>query len=182
MRSVAAELGRGTMSLYRYVASRQDIERLLVDHVLDGVSLDLEPNRSWTEEILLISNRIRRAIAAHPAIVPLLMVHRHASVATRRISEALLQALSQAGFAGEQRVIALRALVSYILGALQTEHLGPLAGKGTQALAALPKSDYPLLSETAKAAKSVTVDQEFEGGLTLLLKGLLATRTEVSEL
>jgi hypothetical protein len=48
-------------------------------------------------------------------------------------------------------------------------------------LAALPITEYPLLSETAQAAISVTVDQEFEGGLMLLLNGLSTNTAEPSK-
>jgi len=37
MRAVAAELGTGTMSLYRYVADRDELERWVVDLVLAEV-------------------------------------------------------------------------------------------------------------------------------------------------
>jgi hypothetical protein len=73
------------------------------------------------------------------------------------------------------RAIALRTVVSYIVGALQAQHLGPLPGAGTVALAELPRAEYPLLAETARHARGVTPDEEFRRGLGLVLHGLEAS-------
>jgi len=109
---------------------------------------------------------------AHPAIVPLFMAHRHVSTAVQRCAEAFLRALTEAGFRGRRRVIALRALISYLNGALQAQHLGSLSGAGTAVLAELPQTDFPLLAETARAARRVPPEQEFRGGLRIVLDGL----------
>lgn len=86
-----------------------------------------------------------------------------------------IRPLTEAGFAGEQRVIALPCLVAYITGALQAQTLGPLPGPGTTAIAALPAASYPLLAETAKYARDVSPEREFAHGLDIVLDGLRAT-------
>lgn len=172
MRSVAQELGTGVMSLYRYVENREQIERLVVDLVLGGISVELPEEQEWSERIMLLAERVREAVASHPSIVPLLLVHRHASASILRLGEAFLAALSAAGFEGTHRVVSFRALLSYLVGALQAEHLGPLSGPGTEALATLPVSEYPNLAATARAARSVAVEMEFREGLAAVLCGL----------
>jgi hypothetical protein len=69
--------------------------------------------------------RPRNSPAAHPAVVPLLLIHRQSSPGVRRIGEALLGILADAGIDGERRVIAFRALLSYLVGALSAQQLGP---------------------------------------------------------
>jgi AcrR family transcriptional regulator len=165
MRAVAAELRMGTMSLYRYVDDRGQLERLVVEHVLAPVDLDL-PAGPWIERITVVAERVRAAVGAHPAVVPLLLAHRHESAASLRWGEAILRELAGAGFAGTGRVVAFRA------GALGAEHLAALAGPGTAAIAELPRAEFPLLAETAAAARAVDADAEFHGGLALLLDGL----------
>lgn len=172
MRAVAAELQTGTMSLYRYVRDRVELERLVVNHVLGHIDPAPPPRAPWREQITFIAELIRDAVIAHPAIVPLFMAHRHASPAVQRCAEAFLRALTDAGFRGRTRVIALRALISYLNGALQAQHLGSLAGSGTTALAELQQADFPLLVETARAARHVAPEQEFRGGLGIVLEGL----------
>jgi AcrR family transcriptional regulator len=177
MRAVATQLGIGTMSLYRYVSDREDLERLVVDLVLAPVDTSLPARLPWPDRVAELAERSRVAVAAHPAVIPLLLAHRHAAPNSWRWSEAVLAALTEAGFTGRARVIALRCLVSYITGALQAEYLGPLGGPGTDALAALSPGTYPLLAETAKSARAVPPAEEFGQGLHILLRGLHASLT-----
>jgi AcrR family transcriptional regulator len=172
LRGVAAELGMGTMSLYRYVDGRETLERLVVDLVLSEVELTVPPGTPWTKGVTLVAERIRRAVLAHPAVVPLFMSHRHVALATKRAGNVLLGMLTEAGFSGARRVVAFRALLAYLVGALESQHRGPLSGSGTQALAALPSAEFPFLAETAKQARSVSAETEFREGLAIVLRGL----------
>ncbi|MFB6955680.1 hypothetical protein ACFCYB_01270 [Streptomyces sp. NPDC056309] len=76
------------------------------------------------------------------------------------------------GVAGERRVVALRGLLSYVIGAIQLEHLGALPGPGTVAITELPLAEFPHMAETARDARNVGAVQEFLGGLAPLLDGL----------
>jgi AcrR family transcriptional regulator len=174
MRAVGERLGMATMSLYRYVSDRAQLEGLVVAHVLAGVDLTPPRRGPWTRQIAVLLERVREAVARHPEVVPLTMTHRHAAPGTVRLGEALLGVLTPAGFTGEARVIALRSLLSYLTGAIQLEHFGPLSGAGTDALAALPHEQFPLLAETARHARQVSAADEFRRGLDVLLAGLAA--------
>jgi AcrR family transcriptional regulator len=173
MRTVATELGAGTMSLYRYVKDREALERVVVDQVLATVETKPNHRAPWDEQITDLAERIRDAVGVHAPIVPLLMLHRHDSREVKRCAEALLRALTDGGFSGKQRVIALRTLVSYINGALQAQHLGPLDGAATDAMANSMRDEYPLLSSTADVARRLGRDEEFRGGITIILKGVV---------
>ncbi|MCF3136105.1 TetR/AcrR family transcriptional regulator [Streptomyces olivochromogenes] len=173
MRAVAQELGMSTMGLYRYVDDREELERLVVEHVLSAVDTEPPgPGTSWREQIEVMARRLRDAVGAHPAVVPLTITHRHRSLAGLRWSETVLAILTGAGIEGERRVIALRGLLSYVIGAIQLEHLGALSGPGTVAIAELPPEEFPYMSETARHARKVGADREFLGGLAMLLDGL----------
>jgi hypothetical protein len=67
-------------------------------------------------------------------------------------------------------------MLSYLIGALQVEHFGPLSGAGTVAIAQLPSADYPNLAATARDAGSVPPQQEFGQGFAILLRGLESGR------
>ncbi|MGW1029304.1 TetR/AcrR family transcriptional regulator [Streptomyces sp. NPDC002577] len=173
MRVVAKELGLSTMALYRYVNDREELERLVVELVLGAVDTEPPPpGASWRERIEILVRRLRDTVGAHPSVVPLTLTHRHRSPGVLRWSEAVLAILTEAGFEGEQRVIALRTLLGYVIGAIQLEHLGPLSGEGTLAVSALPPDEFPYMTETARHARNVSADQEFLGGLAVLLRGL----------
>lgn len=173
MRAVAEELGMSTMALYRYVDDREELEALVVERVLSAVDTGLPaPELPWRERIEIMVGRMRDAVGAHPAVIPLTVTHRHRSRGVLRWSEAVLAILTDAGIEGERRVIALRGLLSYVIGAIQLEHLGPLAGAGTDVIAQLSPDDFPFMSQTARQAREVGPDREFLGGLAALLRGL----------
>jgi AcrR family transcriptional regulator len=180
MRAVAEELGMSTMSLYRYVADRRELEGLVVDLVLGTVDPLLPARTTWRARVTMLADRIREAVRAHPAVVPLLLAHRHSSRSVMRYTEGFLAALTDAGLIGKARVIGLRALVSYVIGALQAQQIGPLAGSGTRVLAALPADEFPLLAQTARVARRVPADEEFHGGLTAVLNGIAGPRPPAS--
>lgn len=172
MRAVATELGISPMALYRYVKDREELEALVVELVLSGADTTPPPPGPWRDRITVLVTRLREVVGAHPAVLPLTLTHRHRSQSGLRWSETVLEVLTEAGIEAEERVVALRALLAYVIGALQLEHLGPLAGPGTTAIAALPAHEFPYMSATARDARSVGPDREFLGGLTLLLRGL----------
>ncbi|MBB5956428.1 AcrR family transcriptional regulator [Saccharothrix tamanrassetensis] len=167
MRAVAQELGMGTMSLYRYVSERTELEALVLDLVLSTVDIR-PPESSWQNQIVALVERVRDAVARHPNVIPLTMAHRHRSPALLRWSESVLEVLSANGFTGARRVVALRCLIGYLIGAMQLEHLGPLSGTGTAVMAG--RTEFPLLAETATAARSL--GDEFHHGLAVVVRGL----------
>jgi AcrR family transcriptional regulator len=170
MRAVATELGLTTMALYRYVADRDELEALMVEEVLRPLDTTPPPAQPWPEQLRILVERVRATVGRHPGVVPLLISHRHQSAGVLRWSETVVGILHAAGFDGPGRVIALRGLFSYVIGALQLEHLGPLAGPGTATIAAL--TDFPRLAETGRQAAAVSPDDEFAGGLAIVLRGL----------
>ncbi|MFB6619268.1 TetR/AcrR family transcriptional regulator [Streptomyces sp. NPDC085524] len=175
MRAVAVELGISTMALYRYVQDREELEALVVELVLSAVDPTPPapaPGRPWQDRVTELVARLRGAVAAHPEVLPLVLTHRHRSPSVMGWGETLLGELTGAGIGPEERIIALRALLAYVIGAVQQEHLGALSGAGTAAIAELPPERFPYLTEAARGAPALTPDREFDGGLALLLRGL----------
>ena len=128
----------------------------------------------WMRRVSSLAERARSKIADHPSIVPLLLTQRHSAGASLRWGEAMLSALSDGGFAGKRRALAFRTLCSYVLGAVQMEHFGALAGSGTATMAELPRAEFPQLAETARHARRISQADEFESGLAVVLRGLRA--------
>lgn len=173
MRTVAKELGMSTMALYRYVADREELERLVVEFTLGTVGTGAPPaDLPWRERVEVMVRRLRDTLRTHPSVIPLSVAHRHHSRAVLRWSETVLGILTDAGFAGERRVMALRSLVAYVNGALQLAQLGSLSGAGTVAISALDPEEFPLMAATARSAQGVDPEREFFGGLAVLLRGL----------
>jgi hypothetical protein len=163
------------MSLYRYVSGREEVERLIVDRIFLAVDASVSPRASWKRQVRELSEALRVAVAEHAVVIPLILIHFQHSPSAWSWLEALLKTLTRAGFTVQQRVIAVRTLQAYVVGALQSEFLGPLDGAGSSAMAALSAGDFPLIVETAQAAASVTPEEEFGQGLVVLLDGLSAS-------
>jgi AcrR family transcriptional regulator len=65
MTRVAAELGVGTMSLYRYVTAKDELLTLMVDSAL-GPPPEPPPGESWREGLTRWAVGVRRAYRRHP--------------------------------------------------------------------------------------------------------------------
>lgn len=172
MRAVARELGMATMALYRYVADREGLEVLVVESVFDVVDVALPAGLPWARRIQTLAERVCAAVGAHPQTVPLLLAHRQSARSGLRWMEAMLAVLTDAGFDGTDRVIAQRTIVGFLFGFLHNAHYAALDGQGTAALAAMSADEFPNLVATARSATTVSAEEEFRGGLAIVLRGL----------
>ncbi|KDN87641.1 TetR/AcrR family transcriptional regulator [Kitasatospora cheerisanensis] len=165
MRTVAAELDRRTMALYRYVEDREELECLVVDLAL-GPVLDRAAGRepSPRARLLALLARMREAVGAHPGVLPLAVRHHRTSLPALRWRERILQALDAAGLDAPARAAALHALVAYTIGALEVEHQGPAV---TPAPAA-----FPLLAAALGTRAATSPSTAFTAGANTVLTGL----------
>jgi len=71
MRRLAAELDAGTMSLYHYVRTKDELLTLVVDALMGEVTLPPGQRMpgDWHEAITLIAKRTRAALSRHPWIL-----------------------------------------------------------------------------------------------------------------
>ena len=180
MRSLATALGTAPMTLYNHVASRADLEALVVDAVLAAADWRRNPHDDWRDDVRAIATALWRAVRAHPHVIPLVPARRSRAQALLEPSEALLDALARSGRCGAELLAAFRALIGFVLGFAQAELAGPLADEAPDVVIArfqaLPAFRYPRLIEIAGAATTSDPEDEFRAGLELLITGLAATR------
>lgn len=71
MRRLAAELGAGTMSLYHYVRTKDEVLALAVDAVLGEVLLDDHELAAgkWQDRMRIVATRTRDALVRHPWVL-----------------------------------------------------------------------------------------------------------------
>lgn len=70
MRRLASELGAGTMTLYHYVLTKDELLALVSDAIMAEIIVpDDELPENWREAITLIAHRSRDAIRRHPWIL-----------------------------------------------------------------------------------------------------------------
>ncbi|MFF5173420.1 TetR/AcrR family transcriptional regulator [Micromonospora sp. NPDC000089] len=68
MRRIAAEIGAGAMSLYRYVPSRDDLVDLMADRVTGEVDVTGMPSDDWRTDLTRYAEGLRAMWRRHPWI------------------------------------------------------------------------------------------------------------------
>lgn len=182
MRSLAAAVGTGAMTLYNHVADRAELDALVIDAVMAEARWKRSASYDdWRDEVRAVATTIWRAVRAHPHVVPLILTRRSRSPALAELSEALLRGLARSGRSGAELLIAFRTVSAFIAGMAQVELAGPLsvqAGEEPQEVIdrfrALPADRFPHLIEIATAAMRSTAEREFKRGLEVVIAGLSA--------
>ncbi len=177
MRKLAQELGVEAMTLYYYVANKDDILDGIVDRVVGEFDVP-SGGASWKAAIRRSAVSAHDVLMRHPWACGLMMSTKRVSPARLRYMESLLRRLREAGFSAGMTHHAYHALDSHIIGSTLWE-AGYSANKD---LADRAKSfvreiaaEYPYLAEHAEqhVTKSKRSDvPEFEFGLDLILDGL----------
>ncbi|MEU6076374.1 TetR/AcrR family transcriptional regulator [Micromonospora sp. NPDC047074] len=68
MRRIAAEIGAGAMSLYRYVPSRDDLIELIADRLQGEIDLEGMPSGDWRADLTRYADGLRAMWLRHPWI------------------------------------------------------------------------------------------------------------------
>ncbi|MEV5827028.1 TetR/AcrR family transcriptional regulator [Spirillospora sp. NPDC052242] len=66
MRRIAAEIGAGAMSLYRYVPSRDDLVELMADRLQGEIDLEGVPSGDWRADLTRYADGLRAMWLRHP--------------------------------------------------------------------------------------------------------------------
>src|SRR5512135_1368374 len=114
MRKLAQKLGFEAMSLYNYVANKDDVLDGILDLVLDESELP-SPIGDWETAIRRSAVSVHEALRRHPWACALLMSAR-VRPARLRYMDSLLGRLREAGFSAETTYTAYHVLDAHILG------------------------------------------------------------------
>jgi AcrR family transcriptional regulator len=182
IRSLAKELGVKPMSVYYYVASKDDILDGIVDLVFSEIELPAADG-DWRAEMRRRAGSARRVLRSHPWAIGLMESRTSPGPATLRHHDAVIAALRGAGFSAQLTAHAYALLDSYTYGfALQEAGL-PFEGSDTVADVAEPimerftTGEYPHLVAMATdyyLQPGYDFGEEFDWGLELILDGLAA--------
>jgi AcrR family transcriptional regulator len=119
MRRVAAELGLGTMSLYHYVRSKDELLDLMSDGIMGGQLVDdAELEKGWRAGLRAIGHATRRNFQRHPWMGDA-MRPRPSSVpgpnAMRHIEQSLA-AVADTGLDAQGQMDLIAAIDDYVIG------------------------------------------------------------------
>ncbi len=183
MRSLAARVGTGPMTLYNHVRGREDLEVLVVEAVVAGATWSPDEVDDWREQVHDVAAAMWRAVRAHPNAIPLILTRRTRSPGALAVAEALLAGLARSGRTGHELLVAFRAVSAFVMGFAQAELAGPLAvaagepaADAIERVRALPRAQFARLVDVAGAARTSDAEAEFRGGLDLILAGMTPPR------
>src|SRR5215469_2186815 len=121
MRRIARSLGAGTMSLYRYIATKDDLLALIGDALLGEALVPGELPADWLEAIALMARQTRHAYLRHPWAIHLVQDQGAVLAALAgpnglRHMEQSLSALSDAPMDDRTKLDVLAIVDDYVYG------------------------------------------------------------------
>ncbi len=185
IRSLAQELGVKPMSVYHYVANKDEILDGIVDLVFGEIDLP-STDGDWRSEMRRRATSARRALRRHPWAIGLMESRTTPGPATLRHHDAVIGTLRGAGFSIQMTAHAYALLDSYVYGFALQEASLPFEGPETVAEVAepmmqqFPAGEYPHLVEMATEhilKPGYDFGDEFDFGLGVILDGLTKSTT-----
>ncbi|MEV0612742.1 TetR/AcrR family transcriptional regulator C-terminal domain-containing protein [Nonomuraea sp. NPDC050404] len=180
MRRLAGALGAGAMSLYYYVANKEELLDAMIDVVFGEIELPPEET-DWQSAMRRRAVSARQVLARHPWAIGLMESRTSPGPANLRHREAVTACLRKAGFPVLMTTHANWLLDSYVYGfALQEAGLPFNTADGLADmtekvyLPQLPPEEFPYLNESATVLAAAGYDpaEEFTFGLDLVLAAL----------
>jgi AcrR family transcriptional regulator len=180
MRAVGERLGVEAMSLYHYVANKDELLDGMVEVVFSEIELpttDVE----WKTAMRRRAISTREALARHPWALGVIQSSKSPGPANFGLVNAVLGCLREAGFSVENAVHAYSAQDAYIYGFALQEKTLPVGSPGELAEAAesmrrqFSADEYPHIAETITehvTKPGYDFADEFEFGFDLLLGAL----------
>ncbi len=183
IRSLAQELGVKPMSVYHYVANKDEIIDGIVDVVFSEIELP-SAEGDWHSEMRRRAASARDVLRRHRWAIGLLESRTSPGPATLRHHDAVIGTLRGAGFSAEMTAHAYALIDSYVYGFALQEASLPFEGPESVGEVAEPimelmsAGEYPNLVEMATSyylKPGYDFGAEFEFGLSVILDALIGS-------
>jgi AcrR family transcriptional regulator len=187
MRNVAQRLGVGTMTLYSYVTSKEDVLDLMFDEVMRELFVPEPQPADWREALSQIARRTRDVWLGHPWMATSMGERSGFGPNSMRHVEQSLAAIRGLGVEGVEAFMILAAVDDYTLGhALrQVGMQQSLRREGINAQEwrdamepyfrdMIETGDFPHLAALADEDWDMLNEERFEAGLAWVLDGIAA--------
>jgi AcrR family transcriptional regulator len=185
MRSIARELGTGAASLYAHVASRDELDVLLLERVGSLLEIpDPDPER-WQEQIAEVMTQMLALYDAHPGVarasLGIIPMSPRMLVATERLS-----AILRAGEVPDQAIAWFLDLMGLYVSSVAVERDVWRTRESIahdhdqhhdvvhQFFRDLPAEEFPVLASLSGALATGDHDDRFRFGVETLVAGLAA--------
>jgi len=184
MRKLAAEVGVEAMSLYHYLANKDELLDAIVDVVFGEIEVPADES-DWQQAMRLRAQSAREALTRHRWALGLMDSRTTPGPATLHHHDAVLGCLRRAGFSLPGAAQAFALLDSYIYGFVLQELSLPFETSdeavqlADDILQQMPADEYPHLAELAVGhvmQPGYSYSDEFLPSLDLVLDGLESVR------
>ncbi|MCP2261321.1 transcriptional regulator, TetR family [Streptoalloteichus tenebrarius] len=183
MRRLAARLGAGTMSLYEYVRSKEDVLDLAADAVIAEIDVAGIADLGWREALCAQMTRSREVMRRHPWLPALMATRPLLGPNALARSELVYSLLERAGLEKARLNAAVAALTYYVQGYTAAENTWRSSQRDTAAEVELRRQAqqyldsrgalHPTLARHADLGNS-DYDASFRIGLETILDGIEA--------
>jgi AcrR family transcriptional regulator len=179
MPKLARSLECGVMTIYGYIAGKEDLLDAIAQRGLRDLRLQ-RPLPNEVEGILLAWGRgLRQTLIEHPSLPMIFLAQAVVGPAIFRGVEALLGRLSQAGMQPATGVHAIYAVLIYTTGFVAWEiprtrrrPQGTYAASWRREFASVSAADFPFMGGALHELEQVAGEAQFESGLAALAAGL----------
>jgi AcrR family transcriptional regulator len=176
MRAVGARLGCEAMSLYRHVANKADLLRLVGEAVIAEIRVP-RAAAGWDGALRALLRDLRRVALKYPAAFGLVSQGAVTAVSAPAL-QAGMEALTGGGLSEDEAAQALCLCLTYATGAISNELAANRLG-GPLARSDDPHADFsdaPLAAHFLEVMARTNYKREFEAGIDVLLRGLKPAR------
>jgi len=175
MQRLAGALGIGTMTIYGYFRSKDELLDAAVDAAVTA-PMRVPRGGGWRADLHALVVAVHRTLVRHPALVQIRLRRPIVRPEALRFGEHGMAILLRAGFEPEQAAHAFRLLFTFVFGhaAINPGRTAAEARAQTAtAVQSLPPARFPTLAQHADAFSSaVGGDDQFHYGLGTILDGL----------
>ncbi|TCP56641.1 TetR family transcriptional regulator [Tamaricihabitans halophyticus] len=183
MPKLAEELDCGVMTVYGYVANKDDLLAKVTSRLVDALPLDISGEPSWDDALRRYCIALRQRMLEFPTLAQLLIKRRLWSPSMADVIEWLLDRMASAGWRPDEALRAYRAAQTYTLGfavyeaeRTQTHPYREHETWWRQTLADLPPEQYPRLNEVAEFLPRGALEEQYHWGLERLIGGIAEQR------
>jgi AcrR family transcriptional regulator len=168
MRRVGQQLNVGTMSLYYYIKTKDDLIAVMDDALMSEALLPAVP-RNWKRAIAEIATRTHSIFLRHPwALVS--MQSAPPGLNGMRHMEQCLEALAETSMTAQQKLTLLAMVDDFVFGHALRETASKQVDNMEFATAQIATGRFPRIAEVFHGGRIETGKDRFQAGLRLLLE------------
>jgi AcrR family transcriptional regulator len=185
MRGLAARLGTGTTTLYRYVTGKEELLELMVDAVNGELAIPASPSDDWRADMLTIARGNRAQLLGHPWLASQLVGRPAIGPNTLRSAEFAFGAMATVTADRTAAAVIVNSLLNLVRGVVVGElgeaeaqrRTGLTEGEWQWSLepyvrGIIQAGTHPQFAAAVVAAEDLSADEQFEFAVARYLDGV----------